>query len=158
SGEGGAGLIADVFHSSALDITQQKKWLAVSYSTTAFIDCIVGMTIRQDQIEPSVIVVIEETQTPSTEHSGDWSQAGLHVDVLELLVSGIAIERCRFAVDVEHDEIFFSVAVKIAGIDAHAGSHSTVDSVACAGLEADFFEPFAVTIHPQEVFHGVIGD
>src|SRR5581483_2801563 len=68
SGEGGAGLIADVFHSSALDITQQEKWLAVSYSTTAFIDCIVGMTIRQDQIEPSVIVVIEETQTPSTEH------------------------------------------------------------------------------------------
>ena len=67
----GPGLIADVFQLAALKVVQQEERFAIGYAAAAFIDGVVGVTTRENEIEPAVIVVVEKTQTPAAEHSGD---------------------------------------------------------------------------------------
>ena len=53
-------LQAHIFHSCAGQVVHQKDRLTIAYACVARFNCVIGMSVRENQIRPAVIVVIKK--------------------------------------------------------------------------------------------------
>jgi len=81
--------------------------------------------------------------------------------IFETPVSGLQVQRVRFAVEIRDEQIQSAVAVGVVGRDAHRGLSAAV-LVKCRACEQSFFDEaqraaaIALGIHEEEVGRRVV--
>src|SRR5215469_9672423 len=117
----------------------------------------VNLSVDRDQVEPAVIVEIDEGHTPF--HPGERSHrdSGVVGDVAEIVAALVEVKDVVFVSEVGDIERFESGVVVIAKGNAHRALLGTIGADGGAGLESDVGE-LAVTIVAIEILRsGVVG-
>ena len=119
---------------------------------------VVHVAVGRGQVEPTVIVGVEEGDSEAQQPPAGNGQAdgGRRVD--EVASAQIAVERGRLAVEVGDGQVDQPVAVEVARGDAHAGLIGPRGIAGHAGSVPDLLEPHPADVAEQEVGRGVVGD
>jgi hypothetical protein len=77
--------------------------------------------VSGDNVEPAVVVVVEERRAESGERDARRRHADLDAAVLEESVAAIDEQRALFVRQVGEEDVFRAVAVEVRHVDTHAG-------------------------------------
>ena len=90
-GERGPGLGADVAQLAALVVEKQQR-LLVFHLLRVLLDHVVGVTVRQNQVDRAVVVVIEEFEAPPAEQPRRLRDAVGVRGVAEILLLAVLVQ------------------------------------------------------------------
>src|SRR5205814_7783999 len=100
--ENGARLRDDILESAA-GVLKHQQGLFVLHAVGAHLDEIVGMSVDQEQIGITIIVVIKEPQAPAAQHLGCRSNFSGLVRENQLLL--VVIKTEKLTIDISHEKI-----------------------------------------------------
>ena len=116
------------------------------------------MPVGLRQVEPAVVVGVEEGGAEAQHVAGGRRQADRRGVVAELPGPEVVEERGRLAVEVGHGQVGPAVAVEVAAGDPHARLVAPLAAGAGPRDLADLLEPEAPPVAEQEVGRHVVGD
>src|SRR2546430_483116 len=146
----GAAFAAYIFKPVA-SVPEKDHGFLVFHLAVTFLNLVVGMAVAQEQVQITVVVAVEEFQTPPTDQAGGQADAGGHGHVIKGFVLVVPIQGIHFLVNVGDEEVHPAVLVIICRINTHAGARAAVGAVADTCLEANFFQVTLALIGKQEV-------
>src|SRR6266404_7766272 len=112
------------------------------------------MAVDQQQVRITVVVVIEELQTPPAQQLRGWSNLPRFVGEGQVLL--IVIQTEEFLVDISHKEVLPAVAIIIGCVHAHAGARASGFAVRHARPKPCLFELAAPFVDEKEIRHSII--
>src|SRR4030095_13727360 len=105
----------------------------------------IHVAVREEQIEPAVVVEIDERGAPP-EPPRVQADAGREGAILAEPVAGVGIQRRRIAGEVRLEDVQGAVAIVVADRDAHAGLRLAVLAVGAARADGDVGERAVVIV------------
>lgn len=116
--DAGTSLICDLLKPPIAQIAIEILVLAVFQIGLRSIDFRINVSVRHEDVEPAIIIHVEEANTPS-QQARIHSQAAWVSPILECSISQIGIKRIRVACEVCLYNIQISVPVIVADGNAH---------------------------------------
>ena len=116
------------------------------------------MSLRNEEILPSIVVIVDESKAPSRVELRRGADAGQRRDVVESPITVVLVEGIPLVGQVCHYNIRPAVIVVIGEVDAHSGKRLPFGVHRHSGLEADFLEGSIRLLMKEELGHRVIGD
>ena len=138
---------ADVAQLALLLVKEQQRLLVFDLLRVV-VDHVVGVAVGQEQIERSVVIVVEEAQSPAAQEARCLRHLVLEGDVAEGLVLAVLVEREHLLIHVGDEEVLPAIAVEIGGIHAHAGAGAAILAESHFGRERDLFPLASGLWHP----------
>src|SRR5215204_3800907 len=114
------------------------------------------MTIRQDQIRITVVVVIEKAQAPTTEQTRRRSDFARSINKGQVFL--VLIKTEQLLVDVGHEQVLPAVAVIVCRIDTHPGSRRARIAVSDTRQQPDLLKFSFPLIYEKKVLERVVRD
>src|SRR6185437_4750536 len=108
------------------DVVKQERALGESSAPVMLIDFGVDMAVDFEEVEPAVVVVVEEAITPAYEGDGGLRDSGLVADVGEAGVTIIVVENLVVVSEIGDIEADEAVVLIIPGGNAHGGDFAAV--------------------------------
>ena len=150
------GLIAHVRQLCPVAVKEEQR-LLVADLLRVLVDHVVGMAVRQEEIDDSVVVVIEELQPPATQQTRGLGHAVGARDVGEELVPVVSIQGKHLLVDVGDEQILLAITVDVGRVHAHARPRRSVGAEADLRRERDFVPLPLTAVGEEEILHGIVG-
>src|SRR5207249_8309283 len=139
-------------------VAQKKHGFAVMEIGIADLDGVKIVALGDQEILPTVIVVVEEAYAPSGVGHGDASDAGREAVVGESRVAVVLVEGVALVGKVRNDQIRPAVIIIVGEIDAHTGEGAAVAVDGDFGEEAHFFKGSVAFVVIEEFDHRVVGN
>ncbi len=137
-------------------IAQQLRGLPVGYQGVVLLDVVVHVSVGDEEIEPAVVVIIEETGSEPEVVQAHLPEPGgegnLGVVRPVVTVQGVVLQLV-----VGDEEIEVAVVVVIPGVDAHARLRLAVGAQRRSREQADLVEA-ASLVAVQKIGGHVVGD
>ena len=114
------------------------------------------MTLRDEEVLPAVVVVIEEPRAPAREGQRGAAHAGRVRRVAKAAVVVLAKEPVALVREIGDDDVGPAVVVVVGEVHAHAGEGLAVLVEADAGKQADLAERAVPVVVIQERLHRVV--
>ena len=137
---------------------QQLHALGPSGAPVLLVDGGIDVAVHDEQVEPAIVVVVEEGGAPAEEGHGGFSDAGLVADVSEVGVAVVAVERLVVVGEGGVEEVDEAVVGEVPFGDAHAGGLAAAFVEGVAGGKGDVFEGAIALVEIEVVRRGVVGD
>ena len=116
------------------------------------------MAVGGGQVEPAVIVGVEQADPEAQQAPAGDRQADRRRRVGEGAAAQVAVERGRLAVEIGDGQVDEPVAVEVARGNPHAGLVAARSIAGHAGEVPDLLEAHPAVVAEQEVGRGVVGD
>src|SRR6266480_5526481 len=116
------------------------------------------MPLRNEEVLPAIIVVIEQMRAPTGKSESRSTHARLFGDILEGAFAVVVKEVISFIGKIRDDNVRATVIVVIAEVGPHPGKRFAVLIVGNACGEADFGERAISVVVVQEARHRIVGD
>ena len=156
-GDAGTGLRGDLFELAVAEIAIEVLVLRVGGVDAGAFNLGVDVAVGHEDVEPPVIVHVEEAYTPA-EEAGVDAEAGEIGVVVEVAVAEVEVEGVGVASKIGFDDVEETVAVEVADGDAHACLGFAVGGVGDAGLDGDIFERAVFLVLIERCGGRVVGD
>src|SRR5580704_260932 len=104
------------------------------------------MAIGDEEIDVSVVVIIEEFNSPSAHQTSDASDAHAFGGVVKGVVVIVAVDRIHFLIHVGDEKILPAILIKIGRVNAHPGSRAAILTVGDSGVEPNLLELFVAVV------------
>ena len=121
------------------------------------VDFGVDVTVGDEDVEPAVVVHVEEADAPA-EVAGVDAEAGEVGVVVEVEVAEVVVEGVGVSGEVGLDDVEEAVAVEVSDGDAHACLGFAVGRIGDAGLDGNVFEGAVLLVLVEGGGGGVVGD
>src|SRR4051812_37686459 len=92
-------------------VVQQHQWLAITKLRITELDRIEIMTLGDDQVLPAVVVVVEETSTPTGVQHADVSQIGVVCRVCKCGVTSVLKNGIHLIGEIIDENVRLSIIV-----------------------------------------------
>ena len=142
----------------AADVVEELGALGPGGAPVLLVDGGVDVAVDDEEVEPAIVVVVEEGGTPAEERDGGFGDAGLVADVGEVGVAVVAVEGFVVVGEGGVEEIDEAGVGVVAGGDAHAGGLAAALVEGVAGGEGGVFEGAVALVEVEVVGGGVVGD
>src|SRR5262245_27760023 len=116
------------------------------------------MTVREKQIDQTVVVVVEELQAPAAQEARRLRHTIRRRDIRKEFVPLVSIQRKHLLIDIGNEEILFAVTIDVRGVHAHAGAWRAVGAEPDLGGQPDLVPLALAAVDEQEILHGVVRD
>src|SRR6266478_7735280 len=116
------------------------------------------MPLRNEEVLPAIIVVIEQVRAPTRNSESRSTQARRIGHIPEAAVAVVVKEVIAFVGKIRDDNIRATIIVEIAEVDAHPGKRFAVLFVGNACGQADFGKRAISTVVVQETRHRSVGN
>src|SRR5947208_7266775 len=116
------------------------------------------MSLRNEEIFPAIIVVIEQMRTPTGKSKSPAAHAGRVGHILEAAFAVVVKEVIAFIRKVRDDNVGATVIVVVAEVSPHPCKRFAVLIVGNACRKADFGERAISVVVVQEARHRIVGD
>ncbi len=156
-GDAGAGLRGDLFELAVAEVAIEILVLRIGGIDVGAFDLGVDVAVGHEDVEPAIVVHVEEAYAPA-EEAGVDAKAGEIGVVVEVAVAEIEVEGVGVAGEVGLDDVEEAVAIEVADGDAHACLGLAVGGVGDAGLDGDIFEGAVLLVLVERGGGGVVGD
>ncbi len=150
----GASAVGDVDQAAVGAADQQLRGHQVRVVGTEVVDVAVG----RGQVEPPVVVGVEEGDAESQQASAGGGQSDGGRVVGEQAPAEVLVERRRLAEEVGHGQVDAAVAVEVPGGDPHAGLVAARGVARHPREMPDLLEPHAAPVEEQIIGRQVVGD
>src|SRR5580704_13047896 len=154
--KGGSAQRTYVVETLAVVVKEKKRFLIVQRAGNG-LDQVVGMTVRHDDVWPTIQVIVEKSDPPAGVHDGGHRDAGCPGYVVEAIVFLIVIEGKLFPADIGHEEILKAVLIIVNCVDPHAGSCGAFRAVGHSRCEPDLFELAPALVEKKKVGNRIVG-
>src|SRR6266446_2879779 len=125
-------------------VLKHQQRLFVFYARSAHLDKVVGMAIYQQQIRVTVVVIIEEPQSPTAQHLRCGSYfSGL---IRKSQILPVVIKTEELSIDVRHKEILPAIAIIVCRVYSHSRARFAVLTEGYPSRQSDFFKFSAALI------------
>ena len=121
------------------------------------IDLGIDVAVRHQNVEPAVVVHVEEADAPAEQPRVDAQAAGISA-VLEVAVAEVGVERVGVAGEVGLHHVEVAVAVVVADGNAHAGLRLGLGRERRAGFDRDVAEGSVFLVLIERGGRGIVGD
>ena len=152
-----AALVGDFFEAAVAEIAIEIFVLGVFEVGFGFVDFGIDVAVGHEDVEPAVVVHIEEADAPAEEASIDAEAAGISA-VFEDGVAEIGVEGIGVAGEIRFYDIEIAVAIVIADGDAHAGLGLGFGGESGAVFDGDVLEGAVVLVEVERGGSGIVGD
>src|SRR6266700_7881951 len=98
------------------------------------------MTIGNEKVEVTVVVVIKKLHSPSAHQPRQTSQPQRDSHVIESHVAVVPVERIHLLVHICNEKSWPAVFKDVSRVHPHSRAGSAVLTIGHPGLDADFFE------------------
>src|ERR1700730_5939528 len=145
-----ARLLADFFEFSIMQVVKQKRPLGVAHTEGLSFHLWIHVTIRDENVGPSVVVVVEKLRAKTEIWIADRSDPRRAGEVAEFSIGIVVIKVVGIVGKISLHNVGPAVAIVVGRINAHAGLFASVGTVGHACLGADFGKStFAVIVIEQ---------
>ena len=131
--------LRDVLEASVAEVAVHDLALLVARLRLDPLDLRIDVAIDDEEVEPAVVVEIDEADAPS-EPAGVQPDAGGERPIVAEALAAVGVQRRGVAGEVGLEEIDGAIAVVVADRDAHPGLRLAVLAVGAAGLDGDVLE------------------
>src|SRR6185503_8387156 len=149
-----AGLRADIFE-IVTGILKHQERLFVLHAFGAHLNKIIRMAVDKEEVRITIVVVIEETQSPAAQHLRRRSYLPGFVRKNQVFL--IVIETKKFLIDISHKKILPTVTIIVSGVNSHPGARLPGITEGHPGRQSDFFKFAATLIEEQKIWHRIVG-
>ena len=139
-------------------VVEQQPALRVLRSGAHLRRVVDDVAVRDGDVEPAVVVVVEERCAEADEWQRREREAALAGRIDEQPPAQIAKQRRRLELVIRHDQIQPAVAVVVAKIGAHARARLAVVGDGNAGKEPPLVESSVAVVAIQRVRQGIVRD
>ena len=137
---------------------KEHERLLILHLTVQTLDEIVGIAVRQKQVEIPIIVIVEKLKSPSAHQPCRHSDSGTTCLIVKCFVVIVLVDRETLEIDVGYEQIHPSILVEIRGIQSHTRASPTVIAVSHPPRGAVFFKANFSAVHENKVRCSVIAD
>src|SRR5262245_2548231 len=116
------------------------------------------MAVAKEQVQPTVVVKIEELCAPSTVRKSNHANAAVGGAVLKLVRTHVLIDCSALIYEVRDEDIHQSIAIVVAHRETHRPLSIAKFIDGCARLEAGVNELSLAIVDVIEIRSGIIGD
>src|SRR5258706_13750187 len=116
------------------------------------------MTVGNEQIDPPVVVVIENLGSPADIRKADRRHSGIVGNICERIATNTAVKHIVFIVEVGDEYVEPSVVVIVTQRDAHAALLGAVSVNRHARFESDLLKRAVPVVMVEIVRRRVVGD
>src|SRR6185369_3026364 len=117
---------------------EKQQRLAIFHMHGVAVDHVVGVPVGEEQVDQTVIVVVEVLHAPATQQLGSAGHPVLLRNVTKRLVFVVLVNGVHFVVDVGYKKVLPAIAVDIGSIQSHARSRSSGVAESDSRLERNF--------------------
>src|SRR5258708_15572388 len=114
------------------------------------------MGLRDEQVFPAIVVVIEKVCAPAGESQSGVTHAGRVGHIAKRAGALIAKQHIALVGEIRHDDIGQAIVVVVAEVDSHACEGLAVFVVAHAGEQADFAKRAVAIVVIEETLHRIV--
>ena len=139
-------------------VVKQQRPLGKGGAPVVLVHLRVDVAVDHEQVEPAVVVVVEEAVAPADKGDGGLRDAGLVADVGETVVAVVVVEHLVVVAEVGDEKADLAVVLIVAGSDAHGGDLAAVFIQREAGDVALVVEGAVALVDVEEVGLGVVAD
>src|SRR6202521_6131694 len=118
----------------------------------------VGVAVGNEQIDPTVVVVIEKLSSPAYIRKAYRGHSGIVGNIRERIASNVAVKHIVFIVEVGDEYIEPSVMIIVTHCDAHAPLLGAVSVDRQARFESDLAKRAVPIVMVEIIRRRVIGD
>ena len=151
-----AALVGDFFEAAVAEIAVEVFVLGVFEVGFGFVDLGVDMAVGHKDVEPAVVVHVEEADAPAEEAGVDAEAAGIGA-VFEDGVAEIGVEGIGVAGEIRFYDIEIAVAVVIADGNTHACLRFGFGGERGAVLDGDVLEGAVMLVEIKRGGGGIVG-
>src|SRR5581483_1002630 len=105
--------------------------------------------IRQEQMQITVVVIVEELQSPSAHQASRLAHSILHRHIVESLIVVVLIERIHSVIDIGDEKVHPAVLIEIRPINSHAGPRASLCAILNPPLLPNLLET-AAAVHEEK--------
>src|SRR5262249_26784806 len=116
------------------------------------------MTVHDQQIEIAVVVVIDETDSPPDVRFGESRKLRSDRRFAERELAGIQVQRVVLRIEVRDYDVRTSVAVRVTGVNSHAGAGDAIGVESHFGDECGIAKRAVLLIEQKKVGGRVASD
>ncbi len=132
------GFSGDNSREMSVYVAQQQRRLEIAQVRRRFLDGIHHVRLRNEQVFPTVIVVIEEVRAPTGKGQGRAADAGGIGDIAESAVAIVVEKHVALVGKVSDNDVRPAVIIVVAEVDSHAGERLSIFVVPNPGEQAYF--------------------
>src|ERR1700685_2092857 len=121
-------------------VVEQKQWLTVRHIIVNLLDQVIRMSVRDQEIEVAVVVIVKELKPPSAHEFGCIGNPRRTGNIVESLVMAVPVERVELVSQIRHEQIHPTILVEIRGIDSHTRPRFSAFAVRNTAGESDFLK------------------
>ena len=105
-------------------VLKHQQRLFVFYARSAHLDKVVGMAIYQQQIRVTIVVIIEEPQSPTAQHLRCCSYFAGFIRKSQILL--VVIKTEELSIDVGYKKILPAIAIIVRCVYSHSRARFAV--------------------------------
>src|SRR6185369_1779731 len=115
-------------------------------------------SIRDEQVEPPIVVVIKEERAETRKATTWHTEPGFACAIFEKRLAEVQIKRVRLVHQVSDKDVVSAVAVKVSRIDSHSRLSLSVSIDRAAGEQRIVHKPSILLINPELVLISIVRD
>src|SRR5216684_2268542 len=124
-------------------VLKHQQRLFVFYPRTAHLDKVVGMAIYQQQIRVTIVVIIEEPQSPTAQHLRCCSYFSGFIRKSQVFL--VVIKTEELSIDVRYKKILPAITVIVRCVYSHSRARPAVLTEGHPSRQSDLFK-FSTTL------------
>src|SRR5229473_176504 len=155
---GETGFLGDLVEGAVAIVAMEQQRLAIAGTGLQRVDLRIDVAVGDENVEPGVVVHVEESGAPAHVGIAGLADAGSPTDVVETLRTHVAIEGVGLLFEVGDEEAEAAAMVVIAPVDAHVAELHAFAAEGHAGEHAHVGEAAVVIVVVEIVGNGIVGD
>src|SRR6266568_9368595 len=132
--------------------------LSVTHALLYFFNLVFNVAVRDENIGPAIVVVIEEEAAEAERYQRGTTDFGAGCFVHKQAVAFVVIKREHLIGKVSNDQACTAGAVVVGSINAHAGASDTIFAEGDASGNSFFFKGSIVFVQIELVGLGIVGE
>src|SRR5713226_1235981 len=153
----GAGVRGDI-HELFAGVSKKKHRFAIAEIWVVQFNSVQVVALRDKEIFPSIVVVIQKANAPSGVQHGGARNAGAEAGIGETGVTIVLVERVALVGEIRDDQVRPAIIVIVGEVDAHTGVGAAVTVNGNLREQADLFERSVAFVVIKKFDHRVVGD
>ena len=121
------------------------------------VDLRIDVTVGHEDVEPAIVVHVEEAYAPAEETRVDAETGEIGV-IVEVAVAEVEVERIGVTSEVGLDDVEKAVPIEVSDGDAHACLRFAIGGICDAGFDSDIFEGAVLLVLIKGGGSGIVGD
>src|SRR5215468_3128930 len=119
-------------------------------------DLVIRMSVGNEQIEISIVVIVEKLYSPSAHEPCHASKPHWLSQIVKRKVMIAVVDGIHLLVNIGYKEVLPAVLIEIGRIDSHARAGSPILAVGNTGFESHLLKFSATLIDEQKICHGIV--